>query len=149
MRARCAENCLCRTIWVWGICKIRPIVQSLDSYLCKWLDSAVSNRCKAVLCPTVQWLDNAVSNSLMVGQCCVQLFNGRAVLCPTVHWLDSAVSNCPMVGQCPVQQSNGLSVLCPNVRVQWFYSSVSMAGQCCVFYMLAKCRKGMHFCRTV
>ena len=47
----------CRTLWVWGIHKICHIVHLLDSYLRKWLDSAVSN-------------------SPVIGQCCVQLSNG-------------------------------------------------------------------------
>ena len=69
----------------------------------------------------------------MVGQSCVQLFNGWTVLCPTVQWSDSAVSNCPMFGQCCVQLSNGWTVLC--LTVQWLDSAVSnvlMVGQCCV-----------------
>ena len=52
----------------------------------------------------------------MVGQCCVQLSNGRTVLCPTVQRLVSAVSNCPMIGLCCVQLSNGRTVLCQTVQ---------------------------------
>ena len=83
--------------------------------------------------PIGQWSDSAVSNCLMVGQCCVQLSNGRTVLCTTVQWSDSAVSNCQMVGQCCVQLSNGRTVLCPTV--QWLDSAVfncPMVEQCCV-----------------
>ena len=89
-----------------------------------------------------KWAKN-LQNHQMVGQCCVQLSNGRTVLCPNVQWSDSVVSNCPMVGQCCVQLSNGRTLLCPNV--QWSDSVVSncpmvrqcmskcpMVEQCCV-----------------
>ena len=69
----------------------------------------------------------------MVGQCCVQLSNGRTVLCPTVQCSDSAVSKCSLVRQCCIQLSNGWTMLCPTV--QWSDSAVSncpMVGLCWV-----------------
>ena len=114
-----------RTVWVW---RIRVICQTLE----------VGRRrihviCRTVLCPAVQRSDSAMSNCPMVGQCCIQLSNGRIVLCPAVQWLDSAVSNCPMVRQFCVHLFNGQSVLCPTV--QWSHSVVyncPMVRQFCV-----------------
>ena len=95
-----------------------PIVWVLVNYLCKCLDSAVSNM------PVVgQLSDNVLSNCPIFEQCYVQQSNGWFMLCPTVRWAVSWVSNSPMVGQSSVELSNGRIILFQIV--QWLDSAVS------------------------
>ena len=78
VRKSIGQIVFCRTVWAWETRVICHIVQLFGNYLCKYLDSAVSNS-------PMRWLVNAVSNCPMAGQLSVQQSNGWTVPCSTVQ----------------------------------------------------------------